>query len=480
MTTSGSARAGSAARAPTGRATSGAMPPAGIGHQRSQTFAMMMATTVEQNVANSVVGRMPAGSADPAAARSAMTPVGSSVTLDVLIARNSTIALLAVPFAGLSASRCCMARMPNGVAALPNPSTFEDIFRIIAPIAGWVGGTCGNSLCISGRSSRAIMLNRPPASATFISPRNSVITPTRPMASVTAPWASSTIALATTLMICGSAATPTSCRTAATPKARQMIARKTAFMGAGWLAVRECVQPPEPAGVGSGRLLGKRQDTDQLEQPLADGRVGNAKVVVHQLERLARVHRIDVERLRRRLGQSEARRPHPHLLAHHSLEEERYLDPQRLRDLEQVAGADAVGAALVFLDLLKGYADRLAQLRLADAQPDAPAANTRADVLIDGVGAVFRYGLPHEGQVTSSCTGCRDSRQAATASGPWRTNRSTKALFREHPARSRPPARPRPFPTSRSVALARLENGRGNHESFEKKGDGRIASGGGD
>jgi hypothetical protein len=46
---------------------------------------------------------------------------------------------------------------------------------------------------------------------------------------------------------------------------------------------------------------------------------------------------------------------------------------------------------------LEGYADRLAQLRLADAQPDPPAANARADVLIDGVGAVFRYGLPHEG-----------------------------------------------------------------------------------
>ena len=39
-------------------------------------------------------------------------------------------------------------------------------------------------------------------------------------------------------------------------------------------------------------------------------------------------------------------------LARDSLEEERHLDPQRFRDLEQVAGADAVGAALVFLDLL--------------------------------------------------------------------------------------------------------------------------------
>jgi hypothetical protein len=45
-----------------------------------------IATVVETNVANKVVGTMPAGSDEPAAARRAMTPVGSSVTLDVLMA----------------------------------------------------------------------------------------------------------------------------------------------------------------------------------------------------------------------------------------------------------------------------------------------------------------------------------------------------------------------------------------------------------
>ena len=48
-------------------------------------------------VANKVVGRMPAGSADPAAARNAMTPVGRIVTEDVLMARNSAMASVAVP-----------------------------------------------------------------------------------------------------------------------------------------------------------------------------------------------------------------------------------------------------------------------------------------------------------------------------------------------------------------------------------------------
>ena len=91
---------------------------------------------VPQIDANSVVARMPAGSAEPAAARSAITAVGSSVTLDVLIARNSTIALVAVPGRGLSLSSSCIARMPNGVAALPSPSALADRLRIIAPIAG--------------------------------------------------------------------------------------------------------------------------------------------------------------------------------------------------------------------------------------------------------------------------------------------------------------------------------------------------------
>ena len=65
-----------------------------------------------------------------------MTPVGSSVMEEVLIARNSAIALVAVPLCGFSLSSSCMARMPNGVAALPRPSTLAEKFMIMAPIAG--------------------------------------------------------------------------------------------------------------------------------------------------------------------------------------------------------------------------------------------------------------------------------------------------------------------------------------------------------
>ena len=58
------------------------------------------------------------------------------MTEEVLIARNITMALLAVPLCGLSLSSSCIARMPNGVAALPRPSTLAEMFIIIAPIAG--------------------------------------------------------------------------------------------------------------------------------------------------------------------------------------------------------------------------------------------------------------------------------------------------------------------------------------------------------
>ena len=87
-------------------------------------------------VAKSVVGRMPAGSWEPAATRNPMTPEGSNVTADVLMARNSAMALLAVPLTGFSLSSSCIARIPNGVAAFPRPRALAEKFRIMAPIAG--------------------------------------------------------------------------------------------------------------------------------------------------------------------------------------------------------------------------------------------------------------------------------------------------------------------------------------------------------
>ena len=117
--------------------TAGPAVPAGAtGENRWNSFTAMNAAIVETHVAKSVVGRMPAGSTEPAATRNPMTPLGSNVTAEVLMARNSAIALVAVPLTGFSLSSSCIARMPNGVAALPRPSAFAEKLRIMAPIAG--------------------------------------------------------------------------------------------------------------------------------------------------------------------------------------------------------------------------------------------------------------------------------------------------------------------------------------------------------
>ena len=218
----------------------------------------MIAIVVEQMVAKRVVGKMAAGSLEPAAARSAMMPVGRMVTLEVLIARNKTMALVAVPLCWFSVSSSCMARMPKGVAALPRPRTLADMFRIMAPMAGCSAGTSGKRRTMRGRTVRAMMTSRPPASATFMSPRKRAMTPTSPMARVTALPADSTMARERTSMgdlSSAVAATQASSRTPATAKAISTRAKKTAFkaglsrVGGGFR-----MDPPTHAG---GIRLGK-------------------------------------------------------------------------------------------------------------------------------------------------------------------------------------------------------------------------------
>jgi hypothetical protein len=103
---------------------------------------------------------------EPRLARIAITPSGSTATPEVLIARNSAIALLATPGRVFSVSSSRMAFSPNGVAALPRPSTFAARFRTIAPIAGCSAGTSGKSLRMTGESARAIEAMKPASRST--------------------------------------------------------------------------------------------------------------------------------------------------------------------------------------------------------------------------------------------------------------------------------------------------------------------------
>ncbi len=99
---------------------------------------------------------MPVGSAESSEARIAIELVGRIANPAVLIARNRTIALVAVPFVVFRRSSSSIALIPNGVAAFPSPRKLQDTFMIIALIAGWSSGTPGNSRRVTGAIARAM------------------------------------------------------------------------------------------------------------------------------------------------------------------------------------------------------------------------------------------------------------------------------------------------------------------------------------
>src|SRR5918996_915802 len=66
-----------------------------------------------------------------------------------------------------------------------------------------------------------------------------------------------------------------------------------------------------------------------------------------------------------------------------AFEEVTDVDPKLACDLEHPAGADPIGAGLVFLHLLVRYLQRLGQLLLGQAKFGAPRPDPLADMLID-------------------------------------------------------------------------------------------------
>ncbi len=73
-------------------------------------------------------------------------------------------------------------------------------------------------------------------------------------------------------------------------------------------------------------------------------------------------------------------------LGGHALIEEVHRHIEDARHFEQAAGADAVDALFVFLNLLKGQAQHVAQAFLAHADQHAPDAHPVADLDINGIG----------------------------------------------------------------------------------------------
>ena len=58
-------------------------------------------------------------------------------------------------------------------------------------------------------------------------------------------------------------------------------------------------------------------------------------------------------------------------------------DAERLRDIVQAAGSDAIDALLVFVGLLIGDADQLGHLLLGEPEHDPALAHAGADMAVD-------------------------------------------------------------------------------------------------
>lgn len=140
--------------------------------------------------------------------------------------------------------------------------------------------------------------------------------------------------------------------------------------------------------IEAGRRLARRpracQCLGELKYFLAYTRIGDTVIGAHELERLPLGHRIKIES-RALLGEVTARGPLGRL-DRHVVEKEGYRHIEHTAQLKETARANAIGASLVFLDLLEGETDRLAELFLAQSEHGATKPNATAHVDIDGIG----------------------------------------------------------------------------------------------
>src|ERR1700730_1038937 len=137
-------------------------------------------------------------------------------------------------------------------------------------------------------------------------------------------------------------------------------------------------------------MAGGAHGLDHLEDTLAHPRLADLVVGPHQFQGLALDQRI-LFLLERRAGLAEplapTTRPGPpeQRVARHLVEEigPRYVQP--LGEFEQPARADAVGAALIFLNLLKCETDGRPELLLAHPEKGTALAHARADMNVHRV-----------------------------------------------------------------------------------------------
>ena len=119
---------------------------------------------------------------------------------------------------------------------------------------------------------------------------------------------------------------------------------------------------------------------DELDEPAADLGTGDAHEGTHQLHAFRSRQEFNLLAIARDDSPSRVGQPLKEELDGHS---------ERRGDLLQAARADAVGASLVLVYLLKSDLERLAELFLAHANNQAPHADAAADVKINPIG--FRH-----------------------------------------------------------------------------------------
>jgi hypothetical protein len=137
-------------------------------------------------------------------------------------------------------------------------------------------------------------------------------------------------------------------------------------------------KPLLPGGpFGAGQRLG------EFEQAAAQGWVLDPVVGTDQLDGFAPSQGVGVERFSRWLGKPCWDRGCSHRI--HVVEEKRDRYVQHPTQIMQSAGADAIGAALVFLNLLKRQPDRLPELFLTQTEHIPAEPNSGADMDIDRV-----------------------------------------------------------------------------------------------
>src|SRR5436305_4810698 len=136
-----------------------------------------------------------------------------------------------------------------------------------------------------------------------------------------------------------------------------------------------------------GGQLARGDMLDQIDNAAAEFCIGDARKGASQRQSFRGREKVrDVCRRRAFAKPIDARDA-----ARTALEQKRDRDLEDLGDLLDAAGADPVGAFLVFLNLLEGETQGFAELFLAHAEHDAAHAHATADIFVNRVGRFDRH-----------------------------------------------------------------------------------------